>query len=356
METILITGGAGFVGSNLGILLKQDFDNLNVIALDNLKRRGSELSLSRLRDYGIHFLHGDVRIREDLLAVGQFDTIIDCSAEPSVLAGQEGSCDYVIQTNFGGTINCLEVARRYSSRMIFLSTSRVYPTHAINALKYSEEATRFELLPSQNLPGVSEKGISEEFPLDGARTLYGSSKLASELFIQEYVEAYELDAAINRCGIITGPWQMGKVDQGVVVHWVAKHIYEKELAYIGYGGNGKQVRDILHIRDLYDLIRIQLSNISKFRGDVYNVGGGRKVSVSLQELTNHCREVTSKSVSIRAEPKTRTGDIKCFLSDCSKVEAHTGWKPRIHVANIIEDIANWIYENKDLLKPILSPI
>ena len=126
-STYLVVGGAGFVGSSLAIAFKRDYENIRVICLDNLKRRGSELNIPRLLVHGIDFVHGDVRNKEDLKGFQDIDVILDCSAEPSVLAGQGSSCDYVIGTNLYGTINCLEVARASRADFVFLSTSRVYP-------------------------------------------------------------------------------------------------------------------------------------------------------------------------------------------------------------------------------------
>ena len=97
-------------------------------------------------------------------------------------------------------------------------------------------------------------GVAEDFPLAGARTLYGSTKLAAELLIEEYRAAYGLRAVVNRCGVVAGPWQMGKVDQGVFTYWMLAHHFRRPLSYIGFGGSGKQVRDLLHVEDLIELL------------------------------------------------------------------------------------------------------
>src|SRR5476651_361092 len=130
-KNILITGGAGFVGSNLALKLKKDCPQLNITVLDNLKRRGSELSLKRLKAADIDFVHGDIRNKEDLV-FEKVDLLIECSAEPSVLAGINSSPDYLMNTNLIGTLNCLEVARAHGAACVFLSTSRVYPISYIN--------------------------------------------------------------------------------------------------------------------------------------------------------------------------------------------------------------------------------
>jgi CDP-paratose 2-epimerase len=353
MKKILVTGGAGFVGSCLAIKLKEQHDNVQVIAMDNLKRRGSELNLPRLRKFGVDFVHGDIRNLDDMLSIGEVNTILECSAEPSVLAGYGESPSYLLQTNLCGTINCLEVARRYKSDFVFLSTSRVYPIKTINELKYTTAETRFELKTEQEFIGVTKDGFNERFPLDGIRSLYGATKLCSEYLIQEYTTMYGIRSVINRCGVLTGPWQMGKVDQGVIVLWVARHFFGEALTYLGYGGNGKQVRDILHVDDLYRLIDLELSNMGEHNGTIYNVGGGNRVSVSLKELTEMCQKVVGRCVPISSIAKNRIADIPYYISDCSKVFEKTGWGPKITTEEIIQEIFSWINDNKKELKPIL---
>jgi CDP-paratose 2-epimerase len=354
MYIYLITGGAGFVGSSLAIRLKEDRNDVRVIAMDNLLRRGSELNLSRLKACGVEFLHGDVRNSADLELDIKVDCIIECAAEPSILAGYHTSPKYVTSTNLVGTLNCLELARRDSADFIFLSSSRVYPYSIINALKYQETPTRYELHQEQDVAGVSENGFSEEFPLTGLRSLYGATKLASELIIQEYLDMYKLRGVINRCGVLTGPWQMGKVDQGFVTLWVARHIFGGDLNYLGFEGVGKQVRDILHVDDLYQLLKLQLDRLDDINGQVYNVGGGREVSVSLSELTSLCHDVTGKSINVIGVPEPRPADILLYLSDFAKVKAHLGWMPQKPPIQIVDEIAKWISDNKALLSSVLG--
>src|SRR4051794_39716054 len=269
---VLVTGGAGFVGANLCIGLAEHHPDWTVVAFDNLKRRGSELNLPRLRAAGVRFVHGDVRAQGDLLALDKVDAIVECSAEPSALAGVHDSPDYLVQSNLFGAYNCLELARRDSAQMVFISTSRVYPYGALDALPYREAETRFEL---------EGPGVAEDFPLEGARTLYGATKLAAEHLITDYAAVLGLPMTINRCGVIAGPWQMGKVDQGVFTFWVLAHQTGRPLSYIGYGGKGKQVRDLIHVDDVVELIDLQLSDPDEWRGRLVNVGGGREISLSL---------------------------------------------------------------------------
>lgn len=353
-STILFTGGAGFVGSNLAIAFKKEYPESQIIALDNLKRRGSELNIPRLQEAGVKYIHGDIRNLEDLEFSYPIELLIECSAEPSVLAGYGESPTYLLNTNLAGTINCLELARKHKADFVFLSTSRVYPFKTIRQLDYTETISRFHLSDQQSVPGASSFGIAEDFPLASARSLYGTTKLASELILEEYISMYGIRGIINRCGVLTGPWQMGKVDQGVIVLWMARHMFSGKLTYNGYGGQGKQVRDILHILDLYELLKLQLQQINIHNGQIYNVGGGLDVSLSLQELTDYCQQLTGKKINIEPVVEERDADIPYYISDCRRIQSRTNWKPKYTTFQILEEIKNWIEQHERQLKSILS--
>jgi CDP-paratose 2-epimerase len=350
---VLVTGGAGFVGANVALSLAERHPDWELTAFDNLRRRGGELNLPRLKAAGIRFLHGDVRESRDLAEAGELDALVECSAEPSVLAGLGTDTDYVVRTNLLGAYHCLELARLTGAQLVFLSTSRVYPVEPQNALAHREEETRFELEDEQPFPGASSRGIAEDFPLAGARTLYGSTKLAAELLIEEYAAAFGLRAVVDRCGVIAGPWQMGKVDQGVFTHWMLSHHFGHELAYIGYGGRGKQVRDLLAVEDLVDLLEEQLGDPDRWAGFVGNVGGGRDCSLSLLETTDLCRELTGNTVSIASVEETRPGDVPVYLSDCDLLYRHTQWRPTRTPRDILESIHRWIAENERAVQAAL---
>lgn len=353
-KSILITGGAGFVGSSLAIQLQTYYPQYKIKALDNLKRRGSELNLSRLREAGVEFFHGDIRNPEDFNVVGEIDAIIEASAEPSVLAGIDSAPDYVVNTNLVGTVNCLNFAVKRKADFIFLSTSRIYPIEKIEQINYEEQESRFTISTAQTLEGVSENGINENFPLEGYRSIYGATKLSSELLIAEYNHFYGLKTIINRCGVLTGEWQMGKVDQGVIVLWMARHFWQQKLGYFGYGGTGKQVRDVLHVNDLYRLVDFQIHNIDKLNNRTFNVGGGRKTSVSLCELTEFCRNITGNKIAIESVPENRQADIRIYITDNTEVTKATGWKPQITVEEILQNIYSWLRENEQTLQHILK--
>jgi CDP-paratose 2-epimerase len=351
---LLVTGGAGFVGSNLAVSLASRHPEWEVIALDNLYRRGSELNLPRLEAAGVEFVKGDVREPADLAALPRLSALVECSAEPSVMSGVDGDTSYLLHTNLTGAYNCLELARRDGAFLVFLSTSRVYPVAPQVALRLEEAPTRFEIAAGQEVPGVSPAGISEEFPLAGARTLYGTTKLAAELLIEEYRAGFGLPAAIDRCGVIAGPWQMGKVDQGVFTHWMLAHRFRNPLSYIGFGGNGKQVRDLLHVEDLVDLVERQLLDPDAWDGRTVNVGGGRKCSLSLLETTEICRRLTGNEVSIQPVPETRPGDVPVYLSDCARLFSLDEWRPLRSAEQVLADIHDWIAADEERIAAALQ--
>jgi CDP-paratose 2-epimerase len=172
--------------------------------------------------------------------------------------------------------------------------------------------------------------------------------------IEEYRDAYGIPAIVNRCGVLTGPWQMGKVDQGVFVLWVAAHYFQNPLKYIGYGGTGKQVRDLLHVNDLLELVDYQLKHFSTLNGDVLNVGGGAEVSLSLLETTKICEALTGQQIPIQGMTEERLGDTPIFIADSSIIRQKTGWSPQRTAYQTLEEIYHWIVEYEVQLRPILS--
>lgn len=345
MNKILITGGAGFVGSSLAIAFKMHYPDHHVICLDNLSRRGSELNLPRLREHGIEFVHGDVRNSEDLTKIGQVDWLIECSAEPSVHAGYGDSPAYLVNTNLIGLINCLEFLRQFGGKMVFLSTSRVYPIKALRALPLRIQAQRFVL-------EAHEPGISEQFTLEGPRSLYGATKLCGEYLIQEYSQMYGIPAIVNRCGVLAGPWQMGKVDQGFMALWVARHVFGGQLNYMGFGGEGMQVRDVLHVADLFSLLCRQMQHPADHQGTVYNVGGGLANSVSLCELTQMVSQMTGQRCAVGSDPITREADIPYYVTDITKINQKTNWSPQIGIPQLVEELYAWMCEHRAALSPL----
>jgi len=352
---ILITGGAGFVGGSLAKFFRRNAANNSVVVFDNLRRRGSEWNLDGLRSEGVAFVHGDVRNPADLDALeGTFDVFIEASAEPSVHAGIAESPRYVLDTNLVGALNCLEFARKRCGGFVFLSSSRVYSIEPLAQLPVVKHSSRFELGEDNcTVPGVSADGVAEDFPCDTHRSYYGASKLAAELLCHEYASHGGLPVVINRCGVIAGPGQFGRTDQGVFTLWVARHYFGRPLKYTGFGGKGLQVRDLLHPDDLCDLVKRQLQSWQLVSGRTFNVGGGRSGSVSLLEFTGLCQENTGRKVGITEEPATSPVDIPWYVTDHGQVTTLLNWMPLRSPKQIVNDITQWIRANEASLERIL---
>lgn len=348
-EHILITGGAGFVGSNLAVKLKTNYPHSKVTALDNLYRKGSEKILSRLKEAGVSFIKADVRDRDAMLSLPTFDLLIECSAEPSVKAGYDEDPFYLLDTNLGGAINCAEACRRHSANILFLSSSRVYPINALRQLPLREDATRLSLNTENVTIGYSAQGITSDFTMAGPRSLYGSSKLAAEHLLQEFQHTYGLKAHIVRSGVIAGPWQMGKTDQGFVSLWCAAHLQGKGLSYTGFGGAGKQVRDVLHIDDLYNYVNLILTHEQSFNGNIYQIGGGIKNAVSLLELTRICETITGNKIVFKQIVETHPSDIPYYVADITTAHEEFNWHPKKTVTETAADIVNWLKEHPEFL-------
>lgn len=348
-----MTGGAGFVGSAVARRLARADVGARVVALDNLRRRGSELNVPLLRNADVEFRHGDVRSADDLALDGRpIDLIVECAAEPSVMAGYGGGSRYVVDANLGGLVNCLELARERKARMLFLSTSRVYPVARVNQLAFTETATRYALGDQPDVAGASAEGISEGFTLGGVRTLYGTTKLAGELLLEEYAAAFGVEYVINRFGVIAGPGQMGKVDQGVFALWMSRFVFGGELRYQGWGGEGKQVRDMLHIEDACDVLLAQLGAWSSVSGRTWNVGGGVANSLSLAETTALCEEIAGTRVALSSDQATHPSDVRVYLTDQRALADALGWQPRHSPRRVLEDLHAWMTANIALLAPI----
>lgn len=343
---LLITGGAGFIGSSLALSLAERHADWQITVLDNLYRRGSELNLPRLKAAGVKFTHGDIRIADDLADLEPFDALVECSAEPSVRA----TGNLLVPVNLTGAHHCFQAAARHGAHVVFLSTSRVYPIAPIEGLAYGDDPARYEPTGDQPVAGVSAEGVTEAFPLAGARTEYGATKLAAELLLQEYPASW----TINRFGVVAGPWQMGKVDQGVFTHWLLSALFDKPLKYFGFDGQGRQVRDLLHVDDLVDLVDLQLADRERWNGQIFNAGGGRRNSLSLQELTSVVEDITGKQLSLGNVPGTHPTDVRWYVTDNSAITTFSGWSPQRSATTTLNDIHDWITANQSIVRNALS--
>ena len=334
---ILITGGCGFVGTNLSLFLKKK--NHKITSLDNLSRKGSRYNLQLLRKNKIKNLKINTENEKKILKIPKFDLIIDCCAEAAVEVSKN-DFDRVINTNLIGTINILKKAKIDHSKIIFLSSSRVYPINSF------DEFSKKKLLKKDL---KISKMFNENSNINGPKTIYGVTKLASEMFIEEFSYAFKMKYIINRCGVISGPLQFGKQDQGFVSLWIWRHLMKKKLSYIGYEGLGNQVRDVLHVDDLSELINIQIKNLNKINNTLFTVGGSKKSYTSLKKLTEICQKITGNKLSMSKIKKTSIYDIPYFITDNSKITRTYGWKPKKNITNIIKDTYKWLKINKSNL-------
>jgi CDP-paratose 2-epimerase len=353
---ILITGGAGFVGSELAIRLSDK--NHRVVVMDNLVRRGSESNLEKLARHGVTFVHGDVRNAEDFDNLpGGIEFICDMSAQPSVVSGYTNPV-FDITNNSLGVLRVLEFARKHRCPLIFFSTNRVYVVDRLLELPRREAATRIEWdaeawkripLEIRQRGFDPVHGISEEFATDGGeRSIYGLSKLIADAACQEYAHAFDMPIVVNRFGVIAGTGQFAKLDQGWVVWWAIAHYFKQPLKYIGW--NGKQVRDILFLEDVCALVELQMSQMERFRGDIYNLGGGAANSLSLREGTQLLEQKLGYGTTFTTVDAIRKADLPIYFTDNRKAIRDLKWQPKVTVDEGFERILEWIRKNEAALR------
>lgn len=350
---ILITGAAGFLGSKIAQYFKESSPDISLMGIDNLSRRGSEHNVAFLKKIGCDFFHGDVRNKEDIDDLPKADWIIDCAANPSVLAGLQGGSLGLINNNLTGTIYLLEKCKKDNAGFIMLSTSRVYSINALNKVPLSETGNSFVIKKDGVFEeGASAAGIAETFSTSAPVSLYGATKLASEVLALEYHYTFGFPVWINRCGVIAGPGQFGKIDQGIFSFWIYQYLLNKPLSYIGFGGEGKQARDLFHPYDVFRMIQLQIKQSEKPGSKIYNLGGGVNNTYSLAQLDAFCKEHITKEKNINSISENRSFDIPLYVSDYSLAEKEWRWKPTINAEEILAEILQYGSENMEHLKRI----
>jgi len=334
---ILITGGCGFIGSNIAIFLKNKFNKLTIHSLDNLSRNSSKINLIRLKNNKIKNFKINISDKKKINLLEKYDFVIDCCAEAAVEASKYES-ERVFFTNLVGTFNILEKVKKDKSKIIFLSTSRVYSIKNIlvKAKQINKKNYNFK--------------INENFSKKSPISLYGFTKLSSEKLIQEYSYSNNIKYIINRFGVVSGPWQFGKQDQGFVSLWLWRFINKKKLKYIGFEGLGNQVRDVIHVKDVCDLILEQIKSFKKINNQIFNVGGGLNNTISLKELTKKAKEITGYNIDIGKIKKTSNYDIPYFVTDNKKIYSFYKWRVKRNLDNIIKDTLEVLIKYKKLFK------
>lgn len=350
---LLVTGACGFVGSTLIEGLVSHLPGLEVIGIDNFIREGSRGNVARLEAVGVRVVEGDIRSPQDLDGVGGVDWVLDCAAEPSVLAGVRGTVTSfdVMDHNLIGTIRILEYCRKYGAGLVLISTSRVYSIVPLSSM--GVEAVSGAYRPTSaglaSVRGIGADGITEQFPTAPPLSLYGVSKRCAELVSLEYADAFGFPLWINRCGVLAGAGQFGKADQGIFSFWIRQWRERRPLAYIGFDGAGSQVRDCLHPRDLVPLLIRQFagrtndrpgSNVGHDGVDprVCNFGGGLRNSCSLANLSEWCRHRFG-SHAVGSVPEPRPYDLPWVVLDSARARTLWGWEPITRLEDVFEEIA-----------------
>lgn len=344
---ILITGICGFVGSSLARGLREALPKARISGVDNLVRAGSEINCRALKPLGIKVVYGDIRNASDLETLSSADWIIDAAANPSVMAGIDGKTSgrQLVEHNLMGTVNILELCRKWSSGMIIISTSRVYSIPALASLKMMVKDKAFVPAPqSIKVGGMTPAGITEEFSTRPPVSLYGATKLASESLALEYGSTYNLPVFVNRCGVLAGAGQFGKSDQGVFSFWIHSYCRRAPLRYIGFKGKGYQVRDCLHPLDLVPLIRRQMAHPRATAVRVLNIGGGIANSMSLAQLSAWCAERFGPH-HIGVLPEKRPFDIPWLILNAEQAQKIWKWRPAIGLDQILDEITRHAEQN-----------
>lgn len=387
---LLITGGCGFVGSSIAKFFLSDHHSAEqkgsavdrsavwpskITLVDNLIRPGSQTNQAPLERLGAQVIIGDLRNRDFVNNLPRSDWVIDCAANPSVLAGLDtpkvtsaspSASLQLVDHNLGSTIHLLEYCKRHACGLVLISTSRVYSIQKLQSIPYAIDngslAVCWENLESSTpISGLSRYGISEAFSVEPPLSLYGTTKLASEWLAKEYSNAFGFPLWINRCGILAGAGQFGKADQGIITYWIHRYLYQHPLRFIGYQGTGAQVRDCLHPKDLARLIQLQIQHVGNNQPTTVNVSGGIESAFSLQDLHHWCQErwgsdrkTTSPKPLAHREPveridQNRPFDAPWIVLDARVAQKHWNWSAQRNSKSIWEEIAEHAQENPNWL-------
>ena len=342
--TVLITGGAGFIGSNYAARVIQTGNDL--IIYDNLSRKGAAENLGWLRsEFGeaFKFVKGDIRDYELLATTARAaDIIVHLAAQVAVTSSViDPRFDF--EVNAQGTFNVLEAARASGKNPIVLytSTNKVYGEMEDVSVVEGKDAYEYADFPD---------GISESNPLD-FHSPYGCSKGTGDQYMRDYHRIYGLRTVVLRQSCIYGPRQFGVEDQGWVAWFIIAAIAGKPITIYG---DGKQVRDVLYVDDLLDCYDLAISKIDQSAGQIFNIGGGKSNTLAIWSqfgpmLENHL----GRKLPVKRDD-WRPGDQKIYISDIRKAATELGWKPTVTVDQGIERLYNWVRQNQDLIAGVMQ--
>jgi CDP-paratose 2-epimerase len=331
----LVTGGAGFVGSNYAYHLLDD--GFEVVVFDSLARgKGCDNNLQWLKSNPkarrLTVVKGDVNSIESLHSASKgCDILLHAAAQVSVPESVfKPRLDF--ESNVLGTFNVLEAARRAESdpAVLFTSSNKVY---GIPHARLIEKELQYDF---ENLP----QGVDESFPLKGEEP-YGVGKAAGDMYLHAYHEQYGLRSVAFRCSCMFGPHQWGKEEQG----WVAWFCIAAALGKpLNIYGDGKQVRDLLHIDDVMHAFDLATQNLDRVKGEAINLGGGKENVASLLETITYLESLTNNKMSLTFKD-WRPGDNKCYYTDYGKAKALMGWSPTIPWKEGVHKTLDWVQGN-----------
>jgi CDP-paratose 2-epimerase len=345
-KKILISGSCGVVGSNIINNLTKKY---SIYGLDNFYRYGSKFNHKNQKDNFI-FNKIDINSKLSLDKINfEPDVIIHLASETSVTYGINNSPEYLLKTNTIGTLNILERFKKKNLKFIFLSTSRVYSIEDLNNLPLKNDTNRYILKNNHKIDGIKNYGITENFNTNGRKSFYGLSKLFSEDLILEYAKLYGFNVIINRCGLLTGTNQWGKSSQGLMSYFVYKALKNELISITGFKGSGLQVRDFLNIKDLVNLLDLQIKNRNNNKNVIYNVGGGIKNSFSINELIDAIEKNLNLVINVKRLKISHQNDIGYYITNNEKISRDYNWQPEIDLKQTIKDIEIFVKKNIKLM-------
>ncbi len=341
-QTVLITGGAGFIGSNLAARLLAELPESRIVVFDNLSRRGSEHNVRWLRQLPgsdrLTVVQGDVRNAAEVNAAARDAVAIYHLAAQVAVTTSVSDPLQDFETNALGTFHVLEAARRSGRQplVLFTSTNKVYG--ALESVDVMPDGSRYRAVRE------AFRGADERTPLD-FHSPYGCSKGAADQYVRDYARIYDLPTVVFRMSCIAGPRQFGNEDQGWVAHFLYSVLARQQ---INIYGDGLQVRDILHVDDLLDAMMSVRKQVNTVAGEIYNVGGGMERAFSVAEILKKIEQRTA--IACRCtHSAVRPGDQPLYISDCGKLMAATGWSPKRGIDRILEDIETFWRASKELI-------
>ncbi len=338
-KRVLITGGAGFIGSNLADRLIRD--GHDVIVFDNLSRRGADKNLEWLKQrHGarFQFIQGDIRSEEPVnQAMVGVEVVYHLAGQTAVTTSVTRPRDD-FEANALGTFNVIEAARRFGDEpaVLYASTNKVYGS--MEGAAVVELPTRYTF---RDLPN----GADESQPLD-FHSPYGCSKGAGDQYVRDYYRIYGLPTVVFRQSCIYGPRQMGVEDQGWVAWFMIAALLGRPITIFG---TGKQVRDLLYVDDLIEAYVLAVEHIDTTAGQVYNIGGGAERTLSVWvEFAPLLAKALGRDMTPPRLASERPGDQPVFFADTGKARRDFGWQPRVGVEEGILRLGEWIAANTDL--------